>query len=119
MRPLARTAAAAMIFALALVAQAAAQGSDPGPCRQGVLALILMIDAEEQDRSHYRSTAASVVEACGSPPAAKASTPVPSFDKAACSRLAVTMLESIEAGKMGAPEFVAARNTFAQQCRGG
>jgi hypothetical protein len=116
MRSLARYAAAALFCALALSAPGAAQGSDA--CRQGVLALIVMIEADEQDRSHYRNTAASVVESCGSPPAEKGPTPPPPFDRAACGKLALSMLETIEATKMGSSEFVAARNAFSAQCRG-
>jgi hypothetical protein len=118
MHPLAIRAAAALLCALALLPGAGAQQSDPERCRQGVLALIVMIDAEEHDRSHYRNTARSVVESCG--PALAPQTPPPAplaFDKAACGKLALTMLEGIEATKMGSPEFAQARNAFAAQCR--
>jgi hypothetical protein len=108
---------AALLCAMALARGAEVQGQEA--CRQGVLALMLMIDAEEQDRSHYRSTAASVVRSCGPPPAAKASSAQVPFDKAACGRLASAMLEAVEAAKMGSAEFVAARDGFAAQCRGG
>jgi hypothetical protein len=84
-----------------------------------VLALMLMIDAEEHDRSHYRSTAAAVVEACGPPATVKAPASPAPFDKAACGELALTMLEGIEAAKMASPEFAAARDAFAARCRGG
>lgn len=120
MHPLAVRAVAAFVCALALLPRAQAQG--PGPCRQGVLALIVMIDAGEHDRSHYRNTAKSVVESCGPPMAARSPAPAATasaFDRAVCGKLAMTMLESIESTKMGSPEFVEARDSFAAQCRGG
>jgi hypothetical protein len=120
MNPLAIRAAVAFLCALAPLREAAAQRGGPEPCRQGVLALILMIDAEEHDRSHYRNTATSVVESCGPPVAPQSPPPARvAFDKAACGKLALAMLEGIEATKMGSPEFVQARDTFAAQCRGG
>jgi hypothetical protein len=60
------------------------------------------------------------VESCGPPVAPQ--TPAPAraaFDKTACGKLALTMLEGIEATKLGSPEFVQARNAFAAQCSGG
>jgi hypothetical protein len=120
MHPLAIRAAAALLCGMVLLPQAGAQRSGSGPCRQGVLALIVMIDAEEHDRSHYRSTAASVVESCGPPRAAQTSPAAKAaFDKTACGKLALAMLDGIEATKMGSPEFVQAREAFAAQCRGG
>ena len=119
MHPLAIRAAAACLCAVALLPGAAGQQSGPEPCRQGVLALIVMIDAEEHERSHYRNTATSVVESCGPPLGAQTASPARgAFDKATCSKLALTMLEGIEVTKMGSPEFVQARNAFAAQCRG-
>jgi hypothetical protein len=101
------------------LSSAHAQGSDAGPCRQGVLALIVMIDAEEHDKSHYRNTAASVVERCG--PRGTDKTPeraTAAFDKPACSQLALAMLDGIEGNKMQGPEFVKARDAFADRCFG-
>jgi len=115
----ARRAAIACTCALMLVATAQAQGSSAGECRQGVLALMVMIDAEEHDKSHYRSTVASVVETCGPPgaPAKPASAPSP-FDKAACGKLALAMLDSIEGSKLDNPQFIGARDEFAGKCVG-
>ena len=102
---------------LAAVSGSHAQRGGPEPCRQGLLALILMIDADEHDRTHYRSTARTVVETCG-PPAARqtASAPTASFDKGLCGRLSLTMLESIEGGKLDSPQFAEARDEFAGKC---
>ncbi len=120
MHPLAIRAAAALLCVLAHLPGAGAQQSGTDPCRQRVLALIVMIDAEEHDRSHYRNTAASVIKSCGPPIVAQTPPPAPvPFDRAACGKLALAMLEGIEAGRMGSPEFVEARNAFAAQCRGG
>jgi hypothetical protein len=113
----ARRTAIACTWALMLVATAQAQGSSAGVCRQGVLALIVMIDAEEHDRSHYRSTVASVVETCGPPAAAaKPASAASPFDKAACGRLALAMLDGIEGSKLDNPQFVGARDEFAGKC---
>jgi hypothetical protein len=102
---------------LAAVSDAHAQRGSPESCRHGLLALILMIDADEHDRTHYQSTAKTVVETCG-PPAAKqtASAPSASFDKGLCGRLSLTMLESIEGGKLDSPQFAEARDEFAGKC---
>jgi hypothetical protein len=117
MIPMAFRAAVALACSFAPLSLAVAQGSAPAQCRQGVLALIVMIEAEEYDRSHYRSTAASVVESCGPPPPAQRASASATFDKPACGKLALTMLEGIE--KMASPEFVQTRDAFAAQCRGG
>jgi hypothetical protein len=120
MVPLALRAAVTLSCVVATLWQAQAESGGQGQCRQGVLALILMIDAEEHERSHYRSTATSVVESCGPPSAAqKSAVGSVVFAKTACGRLAQSMLESIESTKMGSPEFVQARDAFGAQCRGG
>ena len=113
------SAVIASACALVLVSAAQAQPRGAGPCRQGVLALIVMIEADEHDKSHYRSTAASVVETCGPPgaPPKPASSPVP-FDKAACGKLALAMLDTMEGSNMGSPPFVQARDEFAGRCLG-
>ena len=92
-------------------------GSPAGACRQGVLAPIVMIEAGEHDRSHYRNTAASVVRTCGPAPApaADAGTSVP-FDKAVCGKLALTMLEGVGESETGGRGFVKARDEFAGKC---
>jgi hypothetical protein len=96
-----------------------AERGGPDLCRQGLLALILMIDAEEHDRTHYRSTAKTVVETCG-PPAARQAAPAPAagFDKGLCGKLGLAMLESIEGGKLDSPQFADARDEFAGKCIG-
>lgn len=94
-----------------------AERGGPDSCRQGLLALILMIDADEHDRTHYRSTAKTVVETCGPPPDKQAAAaPSAGFDKGLCGRLGLAMLESIEGGKLDSPQFAAARDEFAGKC---
>lgn len=113
------TIACALAVLATAAARSQAQPSGAGPCRQGVLALLVMIDADEHDKSHYRSTANSVVEACGPPGAGKRPAGAPAqFDKAACGKLALAMLDNIEDSKMGSPQFVQARDEFAGQCVG-
>lgn len=111
----------AVVALLATMSASEAQRSGAGPCRQGLLALMVMIDAEEQDKSLYRGTAKEVVDTCG--PAAKtataAATPAPKFDRDQCGKLAVTMLDTIEDGKLDTPLFAQARDAFAGQCVGG
>ncbi len=115
----ARRAAIAVAGVVALFPAAHAQTSGAGECRQGVLALIVMIDAEEHDKSHYRSTATSVVESCGPLSArAKSAGAAASFDKAACGKLALAMLEGIDGNTMDNPRFVQARDEFAGKCPG-
>lgn len=112
--------AASAVALLVAISVADAQRSGAGPCRQGLLALMVMIDAEEQDKSLYRSTAKEVVDTCG--PAAKtaaAATPAPKFDRDQCGKLAVTMLDTIEDGKLDTPQFAQARDAFSGQCVGG
>lgn len=121
-RPLHAVALLACAVALHLAAPPPtdAQTTGPGPCRQGVLALIVMIDAEEHDKTHYRTTAKSVVETCGTPGEAKklSGQPTP-FDKQACGKLVLAMLDSIEDNKLGAPQFAQVRDEFAGKCVGG
>lgn len=114
-----RRAAIACACVVMLLSTVQAQNSGAGECRQGVLALIVMIDAEEHDKSHYRSTVASVVETCGPPRASAkpASAPAP-FDKTACGKLALVMLDSIEGSRMDNLHFVQARDEFAGKCLG-
>lgn len=125
MKPQPRRAFACLGWAAALLLAAVcasqAQMSGAGPCRQGLLALMVMIDAEEHDRSLYRSTAVDVVGTCGPAPAAKtaAASPAPKFDRDQCGRLALAMLDTIEEGKLDSPQFAQARDAFAGQCIGG
>jgi hypothetical protein len=96
-----------------------AQRGGVDTCRLGLLALIVMIDAEEQDRSHYQSTAQTVVETCG-PPAARQAAPAPpaGFDKGLCGKLSLGMIETIEEGKLDSPQFAEKRDEFAGKCVG-
>lgn len=119
----ARRAAFASVFSLALVQFSAgrlhAQTSEAAACRQGVLALIVMIEAEDHDNTHYRNTAASVVATCGpSAPAAQPAKGPARFDKAACAKFAMAMLDTIEATMAKRDDFVVARDQFAGQCMG-
>ena len=96
-----------------------AQTVDAGACRQGVLALIVMIEAEDHDNTHYRNTAASVVATCGPPaPAAQPAKGPVRFNKAACAKFAMAMLETIETTMAKRDDFVVPRDQFAGQCMG-
>ena len=108
------------VLLLAAVSASQAQRSGAGPCRQGLLALIVMIDAEEQDKSHYQSTAKSVVETCGPPATAKttAATPPVAFDREVCGKLALSMLDTIEDRQAGEPAVRAGEDEFAGKCLG-
>lgn len=114
---LAQRAAVMIACLLAALSAANAQGN-AGACRQGVLALIMMIEADEHDKSHYRSTAVSTTEACGVPASAKPANAAASFDKPACSKLAHAMLEGMVDSKMENAGFTQARDAFAGQCLG-
>jgi hypothetical protein len=106
--------AGAALLAVSQVAQA--QRSGTGPCRNGVLALIAMIDAGEQSTPEYRHAATAVVETCG-PAAKKGHAQAPAaFDKAACAKLALAMLDAIEDNKIGKGAFVQPRDAFARTC---
>ena len=83
---------------LGVPAQAQAERSGVGPCRQGVVGLIGMLDAGVQATANYRTAARDVVESCGAP-AGRASGPA-RIDPAVCRPLAVQMLDAIEDGKM-------------------
>jgi hypothetical protein len=125
MKPQTRRAVACLAWSavvlLAAVSASQAQRNDLGACRQGLLAMIVMIDAEEQDKSHYQSTAKSMVESCGPPATAKttAATPPVAFDREMCGKLALSMLDTIEGGKLESPQFAQARDEFAGKCLGG
>src|ERR1700741_4491975 len=113
--------AASAAALLAAMPAAQAQRSGAGPCRQGLLALMVMIDAGEQDKSLYRSTAKDVVGTCGPAATAKsaAAAPPPKFDGEQCGKLALGMLDTLEEGKLDSPQFAQARVAFANQCIGG
>src|SRR5262249_43087442 len=109
----------ASMAALVLAAKtgAQAQSNVAGICRQNLLAVMVMIDADEHDKSHYHSTAKSMVEGCGLPAGKTAASPVP-FDKDTCGKLAIAMLETIEGTKLDDPRFLKARDEFANKCVG-
>ena len=95
----------------------AEQRSGVGPCRQGVLALIGMLDDGDQKSADYRHAFTAVVQTCG--PVAK-SKPAPKPAGAAqCRKLAGYMLDEIESGRMNGRAFVEVRDTFAQECAPG
>lgn len=96
------------------IAQAQAQQSGVGPCRQGVLALLGMLDAGDQATADYLSTARNVVETCGPSPARASGSP--QINQAACRKLVQPMLDAIEDGKMNTQAFVQVRNNFARSC---
>lgn len=96
-----------------VIAQALAQ-SGVRPCRQGVLSLIAMLDANEQASADYASTARDVVETCGPSPARASGSP--QINQAACRKLVQPMLDAIEDGKMNTQAFVQIRNNFARAC---
>ena len=103
----------AVLF-FAAMAETHAQPSGVGPCRQGVLALIGMLDAGEQSAADYLTTARNVVETCGPSPARASGSP--QINQAACRQLAQPMLDAIEDGKMNTQVFVQVRNNFARSC---
>ena len=96
------------------MAQAQAQRSGVGPCRQGVLALIAMLDAGEQASADYATTARDVIETCGPSPA-RANGP-PQVNQAGCRQLVQPLLDAIENGRMNSQAFVQARGNFARSC---
>lgn len=112
-----RRIAFASCCVLGALAQVSAQSLDP--CRQGLVALIVMIDAEEHERSHYRSTAKKVVESCGPARQARAPAARVPFDKAACGKLALALLDGVEKANTDSPAFQQLRADFAAQCHGG
>ena len=104
-------------FAVAILwsgAMVQAQPSGAGPCRQGVLALVGMLDSGEQSTADYLTTARNVIETCGPSPVRASGSP--QIDQVACRRLAQPMLDAIEGGKMNTQAFVQVRNNFARSC---
>jgi hypothetical protein len=109
--------ACSLAIPLLAVSGSHAQRSGPEPCRQGLLALIVMIDAEEHGRPHYQTTAKAVVESCGPPAATRpAAAAPPPLDKDLCGKLALSMLDSAENGRLESREFAEARDAFAGSC---
>jgi hypothetical protein len=105
--------AAAFLFFGAL-AQSQAQPSGVGACRQGVLALIGMLDAGEQSTADYLTTTYNVIETCGPSPARASGSS--QINRAACRKLVQPMLDAIEDGKINTQSFVQVRNNFARSC---
>jgi len=105
----------AAIFVCAALAPATAQDkrSGVGPCRQGALSLIGMLDGGEDNTADYRHAFDGVVKTCG--PAGMPSAQPPSA-RADCPKLARAMLDAIEEGKINAQGFVRARTRFAMSC---
>ena len=102
-----------LLFAGSAFAQAGKR-SGVGPCRQGALALIAMLDGKEDNTADYRHAYDAVVTTCG--PAAPAGRAAPAQDRGACRDLALKVLDTIEVGKMNTPGFARARDAFARSC---
>jgi hypothetical protein len=105
---------APMLAATVMVQTAQADRSGVGPCRQGVLGLIAKLDAGEQTTADFKQVARDVVETCG------ATTVHPSgpaeIDQASCRQQAVSMLDTIEDGKMRTRAFTRTKTAFARTC---
>jgi hypothetical protein len=116
MIPLAAALAALVLLGAELAPALAQSGqrSGPGPCRQGVLALIAMLDGKDDTSADYKHAFEAVTQTCG--PVAKARDVTPA-SRADCGKLALAMLDAIEGGgRMTTPVFVRARDQFAQSC---
>ena len=92
----------------------AEQRSGVGPCRQGVLALIGMLDSGDVKSADYRSAFSAVVGTCG--PVARTKAASKPAGTAQCRKLAGYMLDEIESNGMNGRAFVEVRDTFAQEC---
>jgi hypothetical protein len=90
------------------------QRSGVGPCRQGVLALISMLDDGDRKSADYRHAFTAVVGTCG--PVAKTKPASKPAGAAQCRKLAGYMLDEIESNRMNGRAFVEVRDTFAQEC---
>jgi hypothetical protein len=114
------TIAACAAALLLAVSGSRAQPGGAEPCRQGLLALIVMIEAEEHNRPYYQSKAKDVVQTCGRPAAEKTANAAPAatFDAKLCGGLAFAMLGDSEGGKLDGAPFVKARDEFAARCMG-
>lgn len=93
------------------------QRSGAGPCRQGVLGLIGMIDDGDLKSADYRQAFTGVVETCG--PISKSKAAPKPAGAAQCRKLAGQMLDEIEEGRLNGKAFVQARDEFAQGCAPG
>jgi hypothetical protein len=113
-------AACTAALSLCTVTAAQAQGGGAESCRQGLLALVVMIEAEVRDPPHYQSKAKDVVESCGQPVAAGPADAAPgaAIDTKLCSALVATMFDGSENGTLDSPAFVKARDEFATRCMG-
>jgi hypothetical protein len=119
MKHLITLSAAALLCAAHLVVSAQAQQrSGPGPCRQGALALIAMLDDKDDKSAAYKHAFEAVTQTCGPVAKARDVTP-PASGRAACRELALAVLDVLENGKMTTPAFVRARDVFAQTCAPG
>lgn len=106
----------AAIFLIAALASATAQQtkrSGAGPCRQGALSIIAMLDANEDNTPDYRRVYEAVVQTCG--PAGMPSAQPPS-PREECRKLALAVLDAIEENKINTQGFVHARTRFAMSC---
>jgi hypothetical protein len=92
----------------------AEQRSGVGPCRQGVLALIGMLDDGDRKSPDYKHAFTAVVQTCG--PVAKTKGASKPAATAQCRKLAGYMLDEIESNRMNGRAFVEVRDTFAQEC---
>lgn len=92
----------------------AEQRSGAGPCRQGVLTLIAMLDDGDMKSADYKHAFSAVVGTCG--PIAKSKPAPKPAGTAQCRKLAGRMLDEIEEGRMNGRTFVEVRDTFAQGC---
>jgi hypothetical protein len=92
----------------------AEQRSGVGPCRQGVLALIGMLDDGDTKSADYKSAFSAVVGTCG-PVAGSKAAPKPAGTPQ-CRKLAGAMLDEIESNRLNGKAFVTARDSFAQGC---
>lgn len=104
----------AMSWLLSVEPASAEQRSGLGPCRQGVLALIGMLDDGDMKSGDYRHAFTAVVRTCG--PVAKTKPATKAAGTAQCRKLAGYMLDEIESNRMNGRAFVEVRDTFAQEC---
>ena len=113
----AMAALVAAIFMFAALTPATAQPakrSGTGPCRQGALSLISLLDSKEDNTPDYRRAYDGVVQTCG--PATGAPSASPPSPREDCGKLALAVLDVIEDGKINTQGFVAARTRFALSC---
>jgi hypothetical protein len=107
--------AALFISSLCWSAPASAeQRSGVGPCRQGVLALIGMLDDGDIKSADYKSAFSAVVGTCG--PVARSKAASKPAGAAQCRKLAGYMLDEIETNGLNGRAFIEVRDTFASEC---